>query len=169
MEEQNTSQSAPLLEMDYRLNHDEILACLKLDFKLNGTMKKRIQIILLILMTVFFITGYIMSGFKTHSSLFMAFASLLIIAAIWFVPQWHISHQAKLLAEDGSKLHFRLYENEIVFDGNNIVAMAISECKPFLYGNMLILEIGREIIGIPCRAAGEDGYRLLLDKFGMSR
>jgi hypothetical protein len=166
MEESSKKASVPLLELDYRLNRDEIKAVLQHDNRINSRWIKIIQTAVLAVLAGYFLIGFITDQNRNFSGIVMSCISLLIIVLIWISPKIQINNKLLLEEQNEIEIHLRLFDEKIRFSKSNV--FAISECKLFKDGDTLILDTGQQLVGIPKRVAGEEGFNLLLDKFDLN-
>lgn len=165
-EDKNTEKNeAPLLDLEIQLSKREILNCLKVTSKKNKS-RNIIQSVILVIVFAVSITSYFMDNMKYTQSLWIALASMIVFAIMWLVPRWHDRFTASQIAFEQPVVKLRLYEDTIDFSGNK-AKFPLRSCIPTLYGDLLVLEVGREIVGIPRRAAGEEEFAILLKKFGL--
>lgn len=158
----------PLKDIDVRLTEDEIYTCLKKTFH-RSEKTSWVESAVLLIVFVYSLIGFITDANHAFSSIGVAISALLILAALWLVPIWHSRNSAKKLMENEPVMKLKIYEDRLVFGDENSVTIGYNEYQPVLCGNLIILSIGTQMIGIPRRLTGEDGWNLLLQKFQLDK
>ena len=156
-------EEKPLLELQIQLTQKEIFACLR-ETRRAGKGRLWVQTAILLLVFVYSIVPYIYSENHESSSLFIAVVSIAVIIAMWLVPEWQYRMEAKRKTAEGANLSLTVYEDKLVFVGENPVTIKPHGCKIKITDDLLILTIGSELIGIPRRLTDEDGWKLLREK-----
>lgn len=163
--ENNDSEQSDqsLLDIEIRLTKQEIVTCLQAT---SGRSIRRqiVQTVILIIIFITCILSYFVEGMKTTGSLITAIASVVILAVLWLIPFWHDRFTAGQIASEQPIVRLKLYDDKIIFGGQNAI-FPLKSCRPTVCGDILILEIGHEIVGIPRRIAGEEGFEILMKKF----
>ncbi|HIW74596.1 MAG TPA: hypothetical protein H9684_09745 [Firmicutes bacterium] len=165
MEETEREDRQPLLTLRVRMEEKEIYRCLMLGTRRAGPARNIVQSVILGLLAVYCGAAYLLDEAREPVSLMLTVISLLVLAAIWVTPPLRMRSEARRIAEQGNELFLSLYEKEAAFGRENPKYAAYSACRAAVDGELLVLEIGRELVGIPRRVTDEAGWVLLLEKF----
>lgn len=160
--------SDPLKDIEIRLTEEEVYTCLKKTFH-RSEKASWVESVILLFVFIYSVVGYITDANHAFSSLGIAIAALLILAAIWLVPVWHSRYTAKKVMENEPAMKLKIYDDRLVFGDENSVTIGYNDYQPILCGDLIILAFGAQTIGIPRRLTGEDGWNLLLQKFQLNK
>lgn len=167
-DEKEAASSGPLKELEIRLTEDEIYTCLKKTFHRNEK-TVWVESVVLLLVLIYSMVGFLTDAGHAFSSLGVAVAALAILAVIWLVPLWHCRFTARRVKEEGPVMKMKIYDDCLAIGEGNGRTVGFQECQPILCGDLLILSIGAQAVGIPRRLAGEDGWNLLAQKFQLGQ
>lgn len=156
---------APLLQLRIRLEEPEIYACLMRGTHRAGRVRNGIQSAFLLLVAANCIAAFLLDEKKDPMPLVLTGIALLVLAAIWLTPPFRMKHEARQLAERGEEIQLALYAEKTIFGRERKIAVPYGECRATVGDSLLVLEIGRELVGVPRRATDEAGWALLMEKF----
>ncbi len=163
--EEKEEKNQPLLTLRIRLEECEIYQCLMLGTRRAGKARNVVESVILGLMAVYCGAAFLLDETKEPVSLMLAVISLAVVAAIWLVPPLRMKHEARRIAEQKNVVYLSLYETQAAFGREKEKFVEYAACRPVLGEGMLVLEIGRELVGIPRRLTDEAGWELLCEKF----
>ncbi len=161
----NRPPQGPLLTLRIRMQENEIYRCLLLGTRRAGPARRIAESVILGVMAVYCGAAYLLDEQKASASLLLALLSLAVLAAIWLVPPLRMRSAARQIAGQENEVFLSLYDKEAAFGKKNPKYIAYSSCRALLGEGLLVLEIGRELVGIPRRLTDPAGWSLLLEKF----
>ncbi|HJD23096.1 MAG TPA: hypothetical protein H9694_03010 [Firmicutes bacterium] len=155
----------PLLTLRIRMQENEIYRCLLLGTRRAGPARRIAESAILGVMAVYCGAAYLLDEQKASASLLLALLSLAVLAAIWLVPPLRMRSAARRIAGQENEVVLSLYGKEAAFGKKNPKYIAYSSCRALLGEGLLVIEIGRELVGIPRRLTDPAGWSLFLEKF----
>lgn len=162
----------PLLTLEYTLTEPELTALL---LSRDGSRRTRFLVfsVLLGLISAYQLTGWITSDGKPAAALLTGLLAAVVIPVLWLAPRAHARQTARRLRQELPPVRLALTGEGFRFGGEPGVPVAFADCEPSLCGDLLILDIAApsasaQSVGVPRRAAGDEGFALLLEKCGLS-
>jgi hypothetical protein len=146
----------PEWELSYTLTREEIYRCVKAgDFRRVGKAGTIVETVILGIMAVYCLTAFFLDGMKEGMSLFLGVASLLLIAAVWGVPEFRYRRMASAQAEDRAPTRVRVFQEGLAFGQSDEVFAYGTEWAARL-PDMWVLRYGTQLMALPKRAMPEE-------------
>lgn len=154
MEPEKTME--PLWDLSYTLTREEIYLCVKAgDFRRMGKAGTIVETVILGIMAVYCLTAFFLDGMKEGMSLFLGAASLILIAAVWGVPEFRYRRIASAQSENRAPTRVRVLEEGLAFGGDDAVFAYGTEWAARL-PDMWVLRYGTQLMALPKRAMPEE-------------
>ena len=158
--------AAAPLTLDIRMTEEEIRRCLEAGVRRAGKGRVIAETVVLLVLTVYCIVAYFLDESRQLSSLLLALIALAVVAALWIVPPVRFRSLARREAEEGKTVRLILDGDTLRFGaGETPVEVPASRCRPIWRDELLVLEISGELVGVPRRVTGEDGWQRLCAVF----
>ena len=155
----------PLWDLTYTLTREDIYRCVKAgDIRRVGKTGTIVETVILGMMAVYCLTAFFLVGMEEGMPLFLGAASLVIIAAIWTVPELRYRRTAETQGENRVPNRVRIMEEGLVFGTDETVFPYGTE-RAVCLSDMWVLRYGYQLIALPKRALPEDCRKFLEEKF----
>lgn len=135
------------------------------DIRRMGTAGRMVESAVLFLLAVWCIVPVFVQGTKALSSLFLGLLALLLLAALWLVPEWRAWHLSRLEAQDRPPTRLRVYEEGLRYGEAEEIHAFGTEILSSLPG-LFVLRYGTQLMPIPHRDLPPDCLAFLREKLG---
>ncbi len=147
------------------LTRDDIYRSLKYgDIRRVGVAGRVVETVILGLLAVWCIVPFFAWGLEALSSLFLGLLALLLIAALWAVPEWRARHLSGQETKDRKPTRLRVYEEGLRFGEAEDLHAFGTETVTSLPG-LFVLRYGTELVLLPHRELPEDCLAFLKQKW----
>ena len=149
----------------YTPTREDIYRALKHgDIRRVGTAGRVVESVVLGLLAVWCIVPFFAQGAEALGSLLLGLVALVLLAALWLVPEWRARHLSRQESQDRRPTRLRVYDDGLRYgEGEEIHAFGteVLTSLPGLY----ILRYGRELVPLPHRVLPEDCLAFLRGKW----
>lgn len=154
MEPEKTME--PLWDLTYTLTREDIYRCVKAgDIRRVGRTGTIVETVILGIMAVYCLAAFFLEGMKEGMSLFLGVSSLVLMAAIWAVPELRYRRMADSQSENRAPTRVRVLEEGLTFGADDTVFNYGTE-RAIRLSDMWVLRYGTQLIALPCRVMPEE-------------
>ena len=158
----------PRIQLEIRLTKPEIETCLRATTFRRSKLRTGIETGILVLVFLYSGIAYVMDTLAgqggTGETLLVSFGALVVLGILWLLPLFELKREAASLAQSDSVIRLCVEDEGFVFEGKQSVRVPFASCRAQIMNDLFILEIGREIVGIPFHMLGTEDVLFLKQK-----
>lgn len=144
---------------------EELYRTLKFgDVRRVGKAGRIVETVVLALLAVWCIVPFIAQGFEALSSLVLGLLALVLLAALWLVPEWRARALSRQESRDRRPTRLRVYDEGLRYGEAEEIHAFGTETLTSLPG-LYVLRYGTELMPLPHRALPEDCLAFLREKW----
>ncbi len=149
----------------YTPTQEELYRALKYgDIRRVGKAGRIVESVILGLLAVWCIVPFIAQGAEALNSLLLGLLALILLAALWLVPEWRARSLSRQEARDRRPTRIRVYDEGLRYGEAEEIHAFGTEVLTTLPG-LYILRYGTELMPLPHRALPDDCLAFLREKW----